>query len=263
MERTLYLLNAHGSTVTKDEACCFVRQLIQDLKREQPKIKWQREKDTPWGTFFTRGLSGVSFIQLRSYRIQKQPVVFMNYEKDGKFVYNIHEFNGDPANPNHFAHLYKRVAATMAHQEVFGDNSDRCLATKLSVEEMDDRCLKVVDVFRAVTSQEVLDRLMKQPSMANINLSQGSPEWCRRSKQVCNIVRLIQCVRIRESSLILDGFALKKADGTLCGHISTDPIAKWANAYVIIRKDKYPGLAFDEIRVKVASDIIANLLMIL
>ena len=80
------------------------------------------------------------------------------------------------------------------------------------------------------------------------------------SKKYC---QLIQCARIKESPLILDGFALKKADGTLYGHIATEPIAKWANAHVIVRKDRYEGLAYHEIRVKIAADIIASLLLIL
>lgn len=263
MERTLYLLNAHGGTVTKDEACCFVRQLIRDLKREQPKIKWHREKEAPWGTFFTRGLSGDSLIQLRSYRIQKQPVIFMNYEKHGKFVYNIQEFDGDPANPNHIAHLYKQVAATVKHQDIYGDATAKSVDMQLSVDEMDDRCLKVIDVFRAITSDQIIERLMNHPSVANLGISQGSPEWSRRVKQIRNLVQLIQYARIRESALILDGFALKKADGTLCGHITTDPIAKWVNSHIIIQKDRYAGLSSDGIRLKVATDIIANLLLFL
>lgn len=261
MERTLILQTTNGETVTEAEVCCFARQLLKDLKSDAPKIKWARKANAPWGAFVSTGLHGTSLIRLSTYLHLKRPVTFMSYQKDGKFIYTLQEFGGNPENPRDLAHLYKWVSASVKHSDIYGNVTDKSTDPQLSVGETKDRCLKVIDVFRAVTVQEILDKLMAQPSMVSFDISKDSPEWQRRSQQVKNIVQLIQCARIKESPLILDGFALKKADGTLYGHIATDPIAKWANAHVIVRKEQYSGLRPDEIRLKVASDLIANLLL--
>ena len=263
MERTLILETTQGETVTEAEVCCFARQLLKDLKSDAPKIKWAREANAPWGAFVSTGLHGTSLIRLSTYLHLKRPVTFMSYQKDGKFIYTLQEFGGNPENPHDLAHLYKWVSASVKHSDIYGNVTDKSTGSQPSVGETKDRCLKVIDVFRAVTVQEILDKLMAQPSMVSFDISKDSPEWQRRSQQVKNIVQLIQCARIKESPLILDGFALKKADGTLYGHIATEPIAKWANAHVIVRKDRYEGLAYHEIRVKIAADIIASLLLIL
>ncbi len=263
MERTLILQTTQGETVTEAEVCCFARQLLKDLKSDAPKIKWAREKDAPWGTFVSTGITGTSLIRLSTYQHLNHPVIFMSYQKDGKFIYTVQEFGGKPENPRDLAHLYKWVSASVKHSDIYGNLTDKSTGSQLSVGETKDRCLKVIDVFRSVTVQEILDKLMAQPSMASFDISLDSPEWQRRSQQVKNLVQLIQCARIKESPLILDGFSLKKADGQLYGHIATEPIAKWSNAHIIIRKDRYEGLAYHEIRVKVASDIIANLLLFL
>jgi len=263
MERTLILQTAQGETVTEAEVCCFARQLLKDLKSDTPKIKWAREKNAPWGAFVSTGITGTSIIRLSTYQHLKHPVIYMSYQTKDRFIYTLQEFDGNPENPKHLAHLYKWVSASVKHSDIYGNVADKSTDPQLSVGETKDRCLKVIDVFRAVTVQEILDKLMAQPSMVSFDISKDSPEWQRRSQQVKNIVQLIQCARIKESPLILDGFALKKADGTLYGHIATEPIAKWANAHVIVRKDRYEGLAYHEIRVKIAADIIASLLLIL
>jgi len=263
MERTLILQTTNGETVTEAEVCCFARQLLKDLKSDAPKIKWAREANAPWGAFVSTGLHGTSLIRLSTYLHLKRPVTFMSYQKDGKFIYTLQEFGGNPENPHDLAHLYKWVSASVKHSDIYGNVTDKSTDPQLSVGETKDRCLKVIDVFRAVTVQEILDKLMAQPSMVSFDISKDSPEWQCRSQQVKNLVQLIQCARIKESPLILDGFSLKKADGKLYGHIATEPIAKWANAHVIIRKDRYESLAYHEIRVKIAADIIASLLLIL
>ena len=263
MEQTLLILNSIGESVTKEEALCFVKVLLIDLKSDNPKVKWERDTKSPWGTFCSSGFTGTSCIRLQKHRIRKQPVVLMSYEKDGKFVYNAEEFDGDPNNLDHLAHLYKKVAATVIHREIYNDIAVSDTENKLSVDEIDSQCLKVNQLFCSVTANEIVDELMHKPSVANLNISNESPEWHRRTKLIRNLVHVIQCTRVRESSLILDGFALKKADGQLCGHITTDPIAKWANAHIIADSERYPDFCFDEIRVKVAADIIGNLLMVL
>lgn len=177
--------------------------------------------------------------------------------------YSLIELNLQSDSPGILAQLYKQVAATVKHQTIYGNSNIQESDTKLSVDEMNDWCLKVNELFRAVSVDQVVAYLMNRPSTANVNISEGSPEWQRREQQIRNLIQTIQYTRNRESSLILDGFALKKANGQICGHITTDPIAKWSNAHIIVRPERYTGLPFNEIRVKVASDIIANLLTIL
>lgn len=130
-----------------------------------------------------------------------------------------------------------------------------------SIEETDDQCLKIIELFNSLSVSQIEDRLMNQPSILTLNASAGSPEWHRRCKMIRNLVKLIQGARIKESPYLIDGFSIKDCNGKLCGHIATDPIAKWANAHVIVRKEQYSGLQPDEIRLKVASDLIANLLL--
>ena len=263
MERTLYLLNSCGGTVTETEACCFVKQLIKDLKSETPKIKWNRVPDAEWGTFASTGLSGDSYIQLKSYRIKNQPVTCMLYKKGDVFVYTLQEFDGDPENSTHLSHLYKWVKASVRHRELYGNPVHKNTESQLSVEEMDDHCLKLIDVFRSLTPEQITGRLMniKQPSILCEGISVDSPEWIRRCKLIRSLVKFLQQARIKESCLIVENSVLKDSDGQSCGNIATEPVAKWVNAYVIIQEDKYTGLSADEIRLKVASDIVANLLI--
>ena len=262
MERNLHIICGPGETITPEYVCCYVQQLLKDLK-EGHMMLWQRDTTSGWGTFCSGGLSGNSCIRLSRYHIKKQPVVVLSYEKGNRLIYNAMEFDGNPSTPSHIAHLYEKVSAAVKHRNIFDGISEKDMDFHLSAEDMNERCLKVNELFNTITDQQMVDRLMYHPSTANLNISEDSPEWQRRTKQIHSLVHLIQCTRIRESSLILDGFALKKADGKRYGHITTDPIAKWANAHVIIKPDSYTGLAFDEIRIKVAADIIANLLMIL
>ena len=263
MEHIQYLLNAPGGTVAKETALCFMQQLIKDIKSDQPQIRWYRDLDAEWGTFFTHGLSGDSYIQLKCHRSQKESMVCMSYAKDGKLVYNLLEFNGNPSMPTHLSHLYKWAKASVRHRELYGDTVLKGNKLQLSVEEMDDYCLKIIDVFRSLTPEQIASRLMniKQPSILCKGISVDSPEWIRRCKMIRSLVKFLQQARIKESCLIVENSVLKDSDGQSCGNIATEPVAKWVNAYVIIQEDKYTGLSADEIRLKVASDIVANLLI--
>ena len=260
MERTLILRTTQGETVTEAEALCFARQLLRDLKSDHPKINWKHDISN-WSTFVSTGLSGTSLIKLSTYQVFKDPVIQMSYQKDGKFIYNIQEFQGSPANPKHLAHLYKWVAATVKHSCIYGTVAIKDSCAYPSIEETDDQCLKIIELFNSLSVSQIEDRLMNQPSILTLNASAGSPEWHRRCKMIRNLVKLIQGARIKESPYLIDGFSIKDCNGKLCGHIATDPIAKWANAHVIVRKEQYSGLQPDEIRLKVASDLIANLLL--
>lgn len=261
MEPTFYLLNAPGKTVTKETACCFARQLIRDLKENTPpKTKWQRDTQSGWGTFYSNGLSGESFIQLKRQHGQKHTTICLSYETKGKFIYNLLEFDGNPEDPTHLlAHLYKWVNAAVKHNEIYGESA----SAPLSIADMDDYCLKIIDVFRSLTAAKIEEHLMrsKEPSVLSEGISIESPEYRRRCKMITRTVQLIQGARIKESAFLVEGLSLVSADGTVCGNIATIPIAKWVNAHVIIQKAKYIGLTPDEIRLKVASDIIANVLL--
>ena len=263
MEHIQYLLNAPGGTVAKENALCFMQQLITDIKSDQPQIRWYRDLDAEWGTFFTHGLSGDSYIQLKCHRTPKKSMVCMSYAKDGKLVYNLLEFDGTPAAPNHLAHLYKWVKASVRHRELYGDTVHKGNKSQLSVEEMDDHCLKIIDIFRSLTAEQIEGKLMKctQYSVLNEDISEGSPEWIRRCKMIRSLVKFVQLARIKESALILENTTLKDSDGKSCGNIATEPVAKWVNAYIIVQKGQYAELSSDEIRLKVASDIVANLLI--
>jgi hypothetical protein len=74
-------------------------------------------------------------------------------------------------------------------------------------------------------------------------------------------VKFLQQARIKESCLIVENSVLKDSDEKTYGNIASEPVAKWVNAYVIIKEAKYADLSSDEIRLKVASDIVANLLI--
>ena len=180
MERTLILRTTQGETVTEAEALCFARQLLRDLKSDHPKINWKHDISN-WSTFVSTGLSGTSLIKLSTYQVFKDPVIQMSYQKDGKFIYNIQEFQGSPANPKHLAHLYKWVAATVKHSCIYGTVAIKDSGAYPSIEETDDQCLKIIELFNSLSVSQIEDRLMNQPSILTLNASAGSPEWHRRT----------------------------------------------------------------------------------
>ena len=161
MERTLILRTTQGETVTEAEALCFARQLLRDLKSDHPKINWKRDISN-WSTFVSTGLSGTSLIKLSTYKVFKDPVIQMSYQKDGKFIYTLQEFGGNPANSKHLAHLYKWISATIKHGSIYGTAAIKDSNTFPSIEETDDQCLKIIELFNSLSVSQIEDRLMNQ-----------------------------------------------------------------------------------------------------
>ena len=106
--------------------------------------------------------------------------------------YSLIELNLQSDSPGILAQLYKQVAATVKHQTIYGNSNIQESDTTLSVDEMNDWCLKVNELFRAVSVDQVVAYLMNRPSTANVNISEGSPEWQRREQQIRNLIQTIQ-----------------------------------------------------------------------
>jgi hypothetical protein len=122
--------------------------------------------------------------------------------------------------------------------------------------------MRVADVFRRVTADQMVDCVLRNPSMLSIGITEGSNEWNRREALIRATVSYIQHITPKENGLFLQSFTLKSIkSGRLCGHLITSPLTDVANAAVIFDEQYYGGLSPAQRNQKFAQDIIVNLII--
>ena len=265
-ERTLTLNCASGEEVTKKQHACFVHNLIADLSKPKPLIQWRRSNSKDGIVYCSNGLAEGTLMTLRG--LTDKPGVEFSYSRYGKLIYTAVETDGDPACDMHLAALLGKVtcAVTIAGAAqkpdplaTLRENIDK----KLQPPQKELSATHVGDMFRKVTADQMVDRILRKPSMLSINVTEGSPEFARLETLIRAVVSYIQAIRPKESRYLLRGFALRSVTGDhrVCHHIMLSPMADVANAFVELDDKYYGGLKPAEQTEKYVADVVSNMLI--
>lgn len=264
-KRSLTITCSEGEEVTKKQHSCFIHSLIADTKRPKPLITWKRDPEAKAGdnAYLTNGLAEGTLMTIRG--LTDKPGVEFTYSRHGKLIYTATETDGDVNCDMHLTHLLHKVtcAVTMAEAEQKPNTpAEPIQAIKPKKPAADRYCMKVGDVFRKVTADQLVDFILRKPTMLSIGVAEGSPEFARLEALIRATVLYIQNVKPRETAQLLQSFGLKSlVDGRLCGHLVTSPMAQTANAYMEFDEKFYSGLHPAEKVLKFAADIVINLLI--
>ncbi len=264
MKRTLTITCAEGEDVTRKQHSCFVYNLMSDIMRPKPLIIWKRSPEAePGEAYYTNGLAEGTLITLRS--IPDNSAVEFTYSRHGKLLYTAVETQGDTRCDMHMTALLNRVAITVGLAEAVEKPNllaDTMKSIKPQEKELAQYSMTVSDIFRRVTTNQMVDCILRNPSMLSIGITEGSNEWKRREELIRATVSYIQHIAPKENGLSLQSFALKSIKtGRLCGHLTTAKLKEIANAYVSFDEKDYGGLPPAQRNQKFARDIIVNLLV--
>ena len=266
-KRTLQITCAQGEEITPKMLSCFVYNLNEDVRKENPIIKWAADLsfDDGLDAFYTNGLAVGTLIQLRMVVFDGKQGVQLIHKRNGKQLFCAVEFQGDTGNYDHLAALYHNVSMVVTKATLTKKPENKeSLSSRVGVAapEPEQYCLKVGDVFRKITDVQMIDYILKHPTILSIGIIEGSPEWFRLESLIRATVTYIQNVAPKETGILMSGFSLKHlSDGRRCGNLVTEPMSRIANAFVKIREDKYyADLKPAEANLKFAADIVINLL---
>ncbi len=259
-KRSLLLSTSPTQPVSIEQLNCFVRGLTADAQRAKPSIKWKPESNNG---FQTNGLTPGSLIKISTCCHDGKPAFRLAYSRDGEQVVHAIETDGTPCKDSHLACLHRTVESAVKKAALYGTSmpEETAVSRKASESKSDPYCMRVGDVLRAIDIDELVSKLLDQPSMLNLSITKNSPEWTRKEALIRSIATYLQSVAPRETGVLLDSWALKTPDGFVCGHLVTTPMARVANAHVQIDDKHYGGLTPKEANLKFAADIIANLMV--
>lgn len=265
-ERTLTLDCTAGEEVTKKQHSCFVHNLIADISKPKPLIQWRRSNSKDGIVYCSNGLAEGTFMTLRM--LMDQPGVEFVYRRFGKIIYTATEKQGDTSCDMHLAMLLHKVtcAVTMAEANKKPDPLAQLR------EDIDKKCEKpqkelsgprVGDLFRRVTADQIVDHILRKPSMLSINVKEGSPEFTRLEALIRAVVGYIQAVRPINSRYLLKGFALRSVTGNprVCNHIMLAPMSDIAGAFAELDDKTYGGLKPAEQTEKYVADVVTHMLI--
>ena len=122
---------------------------------------------------------------------------------------------------------------------------------------------RVGDLFRKVTADQIIDHILRKPSMLSINVTENSPEFARLETLIRAVVGYIQAVRPINSRYLLKGFALRSVTGNsrVCNHIMLAPMSDIAGAFAELDDKVYGGLKPAEQTEKFVADVVVNMLI--
>ena len=284
--RTFELSQASGMEVTKKEASCFIHQLAKDASKPKAKqlFKWRidpdADADAGAGAFCSDGLTEGSLIKLCSIVEDGKTGVQFAFFKNGELWYVCKEFGGDFSNDMHLSCLHKMVAKvvhsiqaevtpTSASLAEASKKPDLLAQLKETVDKKYEESQKeptgprVGDLFRKVTADQIVDRILRKPSMLSLNISENSPEFVRIEVLIRSVVGYIQAARPTNSRYLLKGFALKSATGNprVCNHILFTPMSDIASAFAELDDKIYGGLNPAERTEKYVADVVTHMLI--
>ena len=267
-ERTLTITCTEGNEVTKKQHSCFVHNLIADAMRTKPLITWKRDPKVEPGTraYYTNGLAAGTLITLRG--LDAQPGVKFTYSRHDQLIYEATELAGDVNCDMHLTMLLHKVICAVTWAEAAQKQDPltqmkEAVDKKLQTPQQELSAIHVGDMFRKVTADQMVDRILRKPSMLSINVAEGSPEFTRLETLIRAVIAYIQAVRPKETGLLLKGFALKSVTGDrrVCGHTMLSPMADIANAHVELDERYYGGLKPAEQTEKFVADVVVNMLI--
>lgn len=265
-ERTLTLNCTAGEEVTKKQHSCFVHNLIADISKPKPLIQWRRSNSKDGIMYCSNGLAEGTFMTLRM--LTNKPGAEFTYSRHGKLIYTATETDGDVNCDMHLAHLLHKVTCAVTLAEA-SKKPDLLAQVR---ETIDEKCQKpqkeltgprVGDLFRRVTADQIVDHILRKPSMLSINVKEESPEFTRLEALIRAVVGYIQAVRTKESRYYLKGFALKSVTGDhhVCHHIMLSPMTDIASAFAELDDQTYGGLQPAEQTEKFVADVVTHMLI--
>ena len=262
-KRDLTITCTEGNEVTKKQHSCFIHNLIEDISKEKPLIQWRRSNSKEGIVYCSNGLSEGTLMTLRM--LTDKPGVEFTYSRYGKILYSAVETNGD-INYKNLAHLLHKVGCSVTMTGA--TKPENALAETMNSlkpkPEPEKYSLTVADMFRKVTASQIVNRILRQPSMLSINVAENSPEFARLETLITAVVTYIQAVRPTPSGLLLKGFALKPTTGEprVCGHLMLSKMTDIAGSYVgELDKSYYGGLQPAEQTEKFVADVVINMLI--
>ncbi len=259
---TLTITCAEGETVDRKQHTCFVHNLIADISKEKPLIQWRRSNSKDGIVYCSNGLAEGTLMTLRM--LTDKPGVEFTYSRHGKLLYSAVETNSD-VNCKNLTHLLHKVTCVVTMAEAT-KKPNPLAETMNSIKpkpEAEKYCLTVADMFRKVTASQIVDRILRHPSMLSLNVTEGSPEFVRLESLITSVVTYIQAVRSKPCGLLLKGFALKPVTGEprICGHLTLSKMSDIANAFVELDNQYYGGLKPAEQAEKFVADVVVNMLI--
>lgn len=261
-QRTLTITCAEGEEVTKKQHICFVHNLIADINKDKPLIQWRRSNSKDGIIYCSTGLAEGTLMTLRM--LTDKPGVEFTYSRHGKLLYSAVETNGD-INRKNLTQLLHKVTCAVTFVEA-AQRRNPLAETMNSIKpkpEPKKYSLTVADMFRKVTASQIVDRILRHPSMLSINVTENSPEFVRLESLITAVVTYIQAVRPKPSEFLLKGFALKPVTGEprVCGHLTLSKMEDIASAFVELDDKYYGGLKPAEQTEKFVADAVVNMLI--
>lgn len=264
-KRTLTITCTEGNEVTKKQHTCFIHNLIADISKPKPLIQWRRSNSKDGIVYCSNGLAEGTLMTLRM--LTDKPGAEFTYSRHGKLIYTATETDGDVNCDMHLAHLLHKVTCIVTLAEV-SKKPDPLAQLKEDLDKEDPKPQKeptgprVGDMFRRVTAEQIVNRILRHPSFLSINVAENSPEYARIESLITAIVTYIQAVRPINSRYLLKGFALKSATGNprVCHHIMLAPMSDIAGAFAELDDKVYGGLKPAERTEKYVADVVTHML---
>lgn len=264
-KRTLTITCTEGNEVTKKQHTCFVHNLIADISKDKPLIQWRRSNAKDGVTYCSNGLAEGTLMTIRM--LTDKPGAEFTYSRHGKLIYTALEAYGDVNCDMHLMMLHHKItcAVTMAEASRKPDLLAQLredVDKKYQESQKEPTGPRVGDMFRRVTAEQIVNRILRQPSMLSINVAEGSPEFHRLETLIRAVVGYIQAVRPINSRYLLKGFALKSATGNprVCHHIMLAPMSDIAGAFAELDDKVYGGLKPAERTEKYVADVVTHML---
>jgi hypothetical protein len=262
-KRTLTITCTESNEVTKKQHSCFIHNLIADASKAKPLIHWRRSNSKDGILYCSNGLAEGTLMTLRM--LAEKPGVEFTYNRHGKLIYTAVEENGDTNCDMHLQHLLHKVTCAVTFAEA-AQRRNPLAETMNSIKpkpEPKKYSLTVADMFRKVTASQIVDRILRHPSMLSINVTENSPEFVRLESLITAVVTYIQAVRPKPSEFLLKGFALKPVTGEprVCGHLTLSKMSDIASAFVELDNQYYGGLKPAEQTEKFVADVVVNMLI--
>lgn len=264
-KRTLTITCTEGNEVTKKQHSCFIHNLIADISKPKPLIQWRRSNSMDGIVYCSNGLAEGTLMTIRM--LTGKPGVEFTYSRYGKLIYKAIEHDGDTHCDMHLMMLHHKVTCIVTLAEV-SKKPDPLAQMKQDIDKEDPKPQKeptgprVGDLFRKVTADQIVDRILRKPSMLSINIAVGSPDYARVETLIRSVVGYIQAVRPINSRYLLKGFALKSATGNprVCHHIMLAPMSDIAGAIAELDDKVYGGLKPAERTEKYVADVVTHML---